>query len=539
MANNIQYAVSLNDINAVSTLNRAEGAAKGFEGALGSLKTVAIAAFAGWGIKEVVGELIDVTRKVGALKTALDFTTSGQGVETFKFLTEYSDKLGLNLETAAQGFKTISGAARGTSLEGEGAIEIFKGISEAGTVMQLTSEQMEGALLALGQVISKGKVQAEELRGQLGERIPGAFQIAARAMNMTTMQLDKFMSDGKLLAEDFLPKFASQLRKEFAGGLDAASQSLNANINRMNNDIFLLKAQIGEDLTPVFLQALKIIREFSGVVGDVWNALKGSEALNYVIERVSSFIDTLKGLYNGLVENLREPIASLSESVAEWQEPLGQFMGFVQDLFTRVWAVLSEVLPLIVRVFDGVLRVLKPIYNFLDRFQVFTAIGNLFRNVLAIIEFVADKLSWIYDNIIKPVLKGFDIAVDRLSDLLGLAKDINNESGLGTTQKVGGFMSLIPGKKYDDFNNVLGSVPDLTKKTSGKGSGSLSGSSSGGSSKVQGQRVLNINITIQKLVDKFEVITTQIQGIGEGKIKDLVTRALLSAVNDSQIVPER
>ena len=49
-------------------------------------------------------------------------------------------------------------------------------------------------------MISKGKVQAEELRGQLGERLPSAFQLAAKAMGMTTAQLDKFMADGKLTA---------------------------------------------------------------------------------------------------------------------------------------------------------------------------------------------------------------------------------------------------------------------------------------------------------------------------------------------------
>lgn len=67
---------------------------------------------------------------------------------------------------------------------------------------------MQGAFLALGQMISKGKVQAEELRGQLGERLPGAFQLAAKAMNMTTAELDKFMADGKLTAEELLPKLA-------------------------------------------------------------------------------------------------------------------------------------------------------------------------------------------------------------------------------------------------------------------------------------------------------------------------------------------
>lgn len=52
----------------------------------------------------------------------------------------------------------------------------------AGSALALSKDQMDGVFLALGQMISKGKVQAEELRGQLGERLPGAFDMAAKAM---------------------------------------------------------------------------------------------------------------------------------------------------------------------------------------------------------------------------------------------------------------------------------------------------------------------------------------------------------------------
>jgi tape measure domain len=108
-------------------------------------------------------------------------------------------------------------------------------------------------------------VQAEELRGQLGERIPGAFQIAARAMNMTTKELDKFMSDGKLIADDFLPKFAKQLKDEFSGGIPAATQSLAAVTNRLKNEYLLLKMQIGEDLRPVMIWALEMLHKLIDV----------------------------------------------------------------------------------------------------------------------------------------------------------------------------------------------------------------------------------------------------------------------------------
>jgi phage-related protein len=48
-------------------------------------------------------------------------------------------------------------------------------------------------------------------------------------------------------------------------------------------------------------------------------------------------------------------------------------------------------------------------------------------------------------------------------------------------------------------------------------------------------KATTINITIEKLVEKFEIQTTNINE-SAGKVKDMVQRAIISALNDSQIV---
>ena len=71
-------------------------------------------------------------------------------------------------------------------MEGENTRKIFVSLSEAGTALGLSNEDLNGSLYAISQMMSKGKVQAEELRGQLGERLPGAFNMAAEALGVTT-----------------------------------------------------------------------------------------------------------------------------------------------------------------------------------------------------------------------------------------------------------------------------------------------------------------------------------------------------------------
>ncbi len=112
--------------------------------------------------------------------------------------------------------------------------------------MGLSADQQQGALLALEQMISKGTVAAEELRGQLGERLPGAFQMAARAMGVTTKQLGEMLQRGEVLAEDLLPKLARELRASVAEALPGAMEGADAAINRLENAIWDLGVAIAK-----------------------------------------------------------------------------------------------------------------------------------------------------------------------------------------------------------------------------------------------------------------------------------------------------
>ena len=80
--------------------------------------------------------------------------------------------------------------------------------------------------------------------GNWGERLYGAFQLAARGMGITTAELDKMLEQGKVISEDFLPKFAAEIRKTFGDGVPAASQNARAELNRFNNAILEIERSI-------------------------------------------------------------------------------------------------------------------------------------------------------------------------------------------------------------------------------------------------------------------------------------------------------
>lgn len=176
--------------------------------------------------------------KFESINQALKFT-SGSTLEFSKnmqFLSGLSYRLGLNLLDTANAFKQWQGAAKFSNLTADQTRSIFESVANAGAKMKLSNEQISGTFLALSQMLSKGKVQAEELRGQLGERLPGAFSLAAKAMGVSEKELNKLLETGQVVAGDFLPKFANELDRSFGNDKTEKITSMQSAVNRLSNE---------------------------------------------------------------------------------------------------------------------------------------------------------------------------------------------------------------------------------------------------------------------------------------------------------------
>lgn len=281
MANNsVEYILSLKD-KFSSAIRAATGETEKLNGSMGMaqksanlLKTALAAAAVGIASKAI----IDTTAAMEGLQNQLNFASGSaeQGARDFNYLRKTSEEMGLDLLSATQGFVGLAASFKGTSIEGQAVRDVFEGMAMASTVNHMSAQQTAQAFKALSDMAGKGVVSMEELRGQLGDAgLKGAFKIAADAMGMTTMQLNKFVADGKLMSEDFIPKFAAQLKKEFVGGMDAAGESLTSQLNRMNNAFLEIKLTLGELLMPVILTVIDAIRSLTDFVKDHAGAISG------------------------------------------------------------------------------------------------------------------------------------------------------------------------------------------------------------------------------------------------------------------------
>lgn len=279
----------------VDAYDKVRHSAVGYEGVLNRIKRLTVGIFATGAILMAARDLTAVTAKYQAYDNAINFA-SGSAAEAAKnqeFLAKTITDYKLPIEASTSGFKQLAASMMGTKLQGQATRDIFDGVSVAATAMNLSGEQVNGTYLALGQMMSKGKVQAEELRGQLGERLPGAFLIAARAMGVTQAKLNKMLEQGEVISDVFLPKFAAELKRTFEGALPDAINSLQANMNAFETETTRMKVQLGTELRPAMASFFETMSEGLREINPL--LMSSGQSLNaYLVANKDGMLNVIK-----------------------------------------------------------------------------------------------------------------------------------------------------------------------------------------------------------------------------------------------------
>jgi len=174
-----------------------------------------------------------------------------EAAKTQEFLSKIAEDYGVNIQVLTKSytgfFASSKNAIDSGKISAQQIRDIFQSVAKAAGAMGLSVDQQEGAFLALSQMISKGNVQAEELRGQLSERLPGAFGILAKSMGVTEQELNKLLKDGKVLAAEVLPAFAKELEKAYGVENLERVETLNAATTRLHNTWVAFIRTLNED----------------------------------------------------------------------------------------------------------------------------------------------------------------------------------------------------------------------------------------------------------------------------------------------------
>lgn len=221
-----------------------------------------------------------------------------QGGDEMAYVADMANRLGLNLKGTYEPyakFMTSFVRSGGTIAQSR---QIFEDMSTAMVALHLPAERMEGVFVALEQMANKGTVQAEELKRQLSNALPGAFELAAESMGILPSQLMDLMKKGEVVSKDFLPNFAATVKNALGKQIGVAVDQYNAHINRLQSQTFLLQANLGQLINAAIMPIVKGLTSMIREVNVLTSGLGESSIA------VAAFQVTVLGLAAGFTKLL-------------------------------------------------------------------------------------------------------------------------------------------------------------------------------------------------------------------------------------------
>lgn len=234
MAGRLSFSIAINFL----TENFKKGTNQikaGFQAMQAQILTFAAALGAGGiGLSNLVTKFIEVAKSTNRVTTALKNVSGSMAVfaDNQRYLLDLAKKYGLEINALTGNYAKFTAAASISGMSMQEQRKIFESLSRAATALGVSADDSNGVFLALSQMMSKGKISSEELRLQMGERLPIALQAMAKAAGTSVAGLDKLMKEGKLLSAEVLPKFADALN-EMIPNVD--TDNLETSLNRLQN----------------------------------------------------------------------------------------------------------------------------------------------------------------------------------------------------------------------------------------------------------------------------------------------------------------
>ncbi|EPE2761001.1 tape measure protein [Escherichia coli] len=273
--------------------------------------------------------------KRDSAQRAAKFVLGDKASEAEVFIRNLADKTGLNISEGLSSYAKFAAGAQG-SMSQEQTQELFGNATAMSRLMGLSNDELNGILKAFEQMASKGKIQAEELRGQLGDRMAGAFKLFAEALGMTAAELDAAMKNGKILSADTLPKVAKQmgLMIDKAGGWAEVAKSTQTALGKLANnwDDTMVKIFSGsQDELNGFLSSMSSLLSEMGMSSSI-----AGDAIGGLIDMLKAGVDDIRVFNNtieGWILQTKKFYYSLDDTKRKLLDEVGDgFINFVKGL---------------------------------------------------------------------------------------------------------------------------------------------------------------------------------------------------------------
>lgn len=259
--------------------------------------------------------------------------------EESAYLLATANRIGVAFKDAAPAYAKFSIAARGFGFSLQETRFSFEKLAVASRDAGLSGSEFEGVLKAVEQMLSKGKIQAEELRGQLGDRLPGAFAAAAKGAQMTTEDFSKAMELGNVSAENVI-NLARELGNRSGASADAAARLASSEAVFQNAVYSFQLALANNGFVDAYSTFLTKLTALIGGPEGAKLAAALSDGFTAVISVLKFLADNIEAVKIGFSLLLGLGVAKVFFGVATSVVALGEALFGVFTVLSRVVPVL-------------------------------------------------------------------------------------------------------------------------------------------------------------------------------------------------------
>ena len=287
--------------------------------------------------RQAAGATAEYAAGLDKLRIALEGVTTSQQEYSrgLEFIEQTTKDFAIPQEVVTRQFTKLQASVQGAGGNLEDTKTAFNGIVAAVRATGGSLADVDAALTATAQVFSKGKVSAEELRQQIGERLPGAFTLFAESMALTPQELDKALEDGKVSLQDF-QKFAEAIFARYGENAKAIADAPQSAGDRLAVALERLNEVVGNLLQPI---GAKFQQTFAGIAEAITKAVAALDNFFGISDqaRQNALITQVNALNQNIARTKR-----LAEGFQAEIEKDGDFLGQRQNQVDKANLLIAE-----------------------------------------------------------------------------------------------------------------------------------------------------------------------------------------------------
>ena len=260
-------------------------------------------------VGEAVGALQSFRNTIGEISP-----TAEEAGASSQFILDIVEKYNVPLQSARDGFVKLYASMQPAGFSGDEIRDLFLGISQTAATFGMSADKVDRVNYAFAQMASKGQVMSEELKGQLGDVLPGAMAIFAEAAGFKGPEaISKFseaLEDGVYKGgamKTLLTNVGVIMRQEFGPGAEGAARTFQGVMNRMQNSTKLLYESF-EPVAVGFLNAV-VMPMTNGIktITDGFNAFfTGTAAKTSGGFAFAQELEKLRPSFEGIAQNVKQ-----------------------------------------------------------------------------------------------------------------------------------------------------------------------------------------------------------------------------------------